>query len=477
MAATTTQATSKRPTDARPAPAGPSPTQRPRNPATVDGSIRTMVGMGRDPLGFLLRTFVQHGDFVRLRFDPTPNYHYAYLAARPDHVEHVLKKNQANYVKAPTYRPIREFVGEGLLTTEGDKWLRHRRIAQPSFYKDKLHGWVELMGRTCDQMLSRWEATRTEPLDISLEFSRITLAVVGRVLFHTDLTQEGARVAPALAAVQSHIERRVLLVFMPRLFGLAEKLPTRENRRNHRAISQLDSILNDIIAGHRSAGDGEGDLLSSLMSAHDEGAGLTDSELRDEAMTFLLAGHETTANALTWTWYLLSKNPHVLEEMQAEIDSVVGRNIPTAADVGKLELTKAVIEESMRLYPPAWLIEREAVRDDEIDGYEIEAGSVLMVSPYVTHRHPDLWPNPEAFDPRRFLDRASTRHPFAYFPFGGGRRQCIGAGFAMLEAVVIAAMIVARYDFELVPGQKIEPDPRVTLGVKNGIQMNLRARA
>lgn len=447
-----------------------------RSPATMEGPVvKALLGMSRDPLAFLLQTFIANGDFVKLRLDPTPNFHSTYLAARPEYVEHVLKKNQSNYVKAVTYQPIKNFLGEGLLTSEGDIWLRHRRVAQQSFYKDRLEGWVELMGETCAQMLEGWRSGAA--VDISLELSRITLAVVGRVLFHADLTRDGSVVAPALATIQDHIEKRIPFVFWPRVFEQIEKLPSRENRRYGRAVDRLDALIAEIIAGHRSQGEtGDGDLLSSLMAARDEGKGLTDAELRDEAMTFLLAGHETTANALTWTWYLLSKNPHVLEEMQSEVDSVVGRGIPSAADVGRLRYTRAVIEESMRLFPPAWLIEREALADDDIDGYEVAAGSVLMVSPYVTHRHPELWPNPEAFDPRRFLDGAD-RHPFAYFPFGGGRRQCIGSHFAMMEAVVIAAIIVARFQFELVPGQKIEENPRVTLGAKNGIRMKVSPRS
>lgn len=457
----------------------PVPARRPskKTPASGGGPVKALFGMERDPLGFLLRSFIEHGEFVRFRFDPTLNYRYAYLAVRPAYVEHVLKKNQGNYIKAPTYRPIKAFLGEGLLTAEGDTWLRHRRLAQQSFYKDKLEGWVELMGETCARMLEEWSNKTRSPMDVSLEFSRITLAVVGRVLFHADLTRDGSVVAPALATIQEHMEKRIPLVFTPRLFDRVEKLPTRENRRTTEAADRLDSLIRDIVSGHRSQGDGDGgDLLSSLMAARDEGRGLSDSELRDEAMTFLLAGHETTANALTWTWYLLSKNPQVLEDMQAEVDDVVGTAVPTAGDLERLPYTRAVIEESMRLFPPAWLIEREAVADDEIDGYEIPAGSVLMVSPFVTHRHPDLWSNPEAFDPRRFLG-SSDRPPFAYFPFGGGRRQCIGAGFAMMEAVVIAAMIVARYRFELIPGQKIETNPRVTLGAKNGIQMKVAPRS
>ena len=447
-----------------------------RTPAGGGGPVKALIGMERDPLGFLLRSFVEHGEFVRFRFDPTPNHRFAYLAVRPSYVEHVLKKNQSNYVKAPTYRPIKAFLGEGLLTAEGDTWFRHRRLAQQSFYKDRLEAWTELMGQTCGRMLDEWAIKSRKPLDISLEFSRITLAVVGRVLFHADLTKDGSVVAPALATIQDHMEKRIPLVFTPRLFDRVEQLPTRENRRAMRAADRLDVLIHEIIAGHRSQGDGDdGDLLSSLMAARDEGRGLSDAELRDEAMTFLLAGHETTANALTWTWYLVSKNPHVLEEMQSEVDSVVGSSVPTADDVVRLKYTRAVIEESMRLFPPAWLIEREAVDDDVIDGYEVPAGSVLMISPYVTHRHPDLWSNPEAFDPRRFLNSAE-RPAFSYFPFGGGRRQCIGAGFAMMEAVVIAAMVVARYRFELVPGQKIEPNPRVTLGAKNGILMKVSAR-
>ena len=455
-------------------------TERPRLSKSLEtsaGPVKGWLGMGRDPLHFLLSSFAENGDFVRFRFDPRRNGRFAYLAARPDYIEHVLKKNQGNYVKAPTYRPIRMFLGEGLLTSEGDTWLRHRRIAQQSFYKDKLEGWVELMGQTCDQMLGEWPVKTRRDLDVSLEFSRITLAVVGRVLFHADLTRDGSVVAPALATIQDHMEKRIPLVFTPRLFERVERMPTRENRRATRAADRLESLIQEIIAGHRSQGDGDnGDLLSSLMAARDEGKGLSDSELRDEGLTFLLAGHETTANALTWMWYLLSKNPHVLEEMRAEVDSVVGTGIPSAPDVRRLKYTRAVIEESMRLFPPAWLIEREAVNDDDIDGYGIPAGSILMVSPYVTHRHPELWPNPEAFDPRRFLE-GDDRHPFAYFPFGGGRRQCIGAGFAMMEAVVIAALIVARFDFELVPGQKIETNPRVTLGAKNGIVMKVAPRS
>lgn len=430
--------------------------------------------MWRAPLRLLMTAALGYGDVVRLRMGPR----VAYLLTHPDHIKHVLQENYRNYPKSVMYRKLYPLVGRGLLTSEGDFWRRQRRLIQPGFQRERLAAFVPVMTDTTEAMLARWKAYADsgQPLDVAAEMMRLALAIVGRTLFSTDVSGEAEAVREALTFALARIDRRVTA-----LVSWPERLPTPANRRFQRAIRTLDDIVYRMIDERRRRADGPADLLSMLVGARggaDDGAaeGMTDTQLRDEVMTLMLAGHETTANALAWTWYLLSTHPGVQRRMGSELAEVLGGRAPTYEDLPKLSYTTRVIQESMRLYPPVWIIDRNAVEDDEIDGYPIPAGAFVILSPYVTHRLPSLWENPEGFDPERFGEEPSAGRPrFAYFPFGGGPRLCIGNHFAMMETQLVVATVAQRYRLDLVPGQLVRPEPRITLRPREGVRVTLHA--
>jgi cytochrome P450 len=301
---------------------------------------------------------------------------------------------------------------------------------------------------------------------------RLTLGVVGKTLFSTDISGEASELGRAMTEALEYVTFRTR-----RPFALPPRVPTPRSRRFHAAMRTFDQIVYGLIADRRRAAAPREDLLSVLLAARDgeTGEALSDREIRDEVVTFLTAGHETTAVALSWTWYLLSRHPEAARRVRAELADVLRGQTPTVEHLPRLEYTKRVIEEVMRLYPPAWAVERSAVGDDELGGYPIPAGSAVDLSPYVTHRHPAFWENPEGFDPDRFTpERAAGRPRFAYFPFGGGPRHCIGSEFAMLEAQLVVAMVAQRYRLELVPGYRAEPDSTIVLRPRPGVVMTLR---
>lgn len=431
-----------------------------------------------DPLAMLTDLSRQHGDRVNLL---TIARHPLFLLTRPDDVAHVLVANQANYVKAPTYRPMREVLGNGLLTNEGEHWAKQRRLLQPMFARRHVAGFAPAMVDATTRMLDGW-AGRPEGtvVDVAEEMSALTLDVVGRALFSSDLTGEAGELGPALTVV---LNAYIALVRNP-LFWLLpnyEKWRTPNRRRAEKAELHLRTVVERIISARQAAPRQEWptDLLGMLLAARDEdtGAAMPDQQVRDELMTFMLAGHETTANALAWTLYLLSTHPEARARLEAEVDEVLDGRVPTAGDEAKLEWTAAVVAESMRLYPPAWILERQSLAEDAWDGLVIPPGSVVITPPYLIHRNPDHWPNPEGFDPGRFLPGAApTRHRLAYLPFGGGRRQCIGGGFATLEATLLLATITQRARLNLAPGARPTPQPTVTLRPAGGIPMTLHHR-
>jgi cytochrome P450 len=412
----------------------------------------------RDPLGMFQRAFNEHGDVVRLRFGIITGH----LISSPAGVNHVLAENNKNYGKQTRgFANLRRVMGNGLLTAEGDFWKKQRRLSQPAFHRQKVAGFAEAMLRAAGRSAERLAAARG-PVDVAAEMMRVTLEIVGETLLGTQVAADADRVQGVVRDLLRAANGRI-----SRLIDLPPPLPTRSNLRLRGWLRVLDEIVLRIIAERRRE-PGE-DLISMLLAARDEetGESMTDAQLRDEAMTIFLAGHETTANALTWSFYLLSRYPAAARALRAELGSAP----ITAADLPRLPLLKMILEESMRLYPPAWLIARSVIGADEIDGYEIPAGSLAFVSPYVVHRHPRLWRDPEGFDPQRFTD-APPRG--AYFPFGGGPRQCIGNGFAMMEAQLVLATIAQKVSLELVPGHPVELEPSITLRPRHGMQMAVR---
>ena len=423
-----------------------------------------------------IRTFLdaadRYGDLVHLKAGP---YH-GFLLCEPAAIRHVLQDNARNYHKSPLYDRLRDSLGNGLLTSEDSFWLRQRRLAQPAFHRPRLIAMAEAMVGCTEQMLDRWDriASRGETIDVVSEMMALTQAIIVKTMFSTDLGEATAIVNRTWPV----INRRIGETFWAT--KLETSLPLPANRRFWRALGELDTVVYRIIADRRQAGRDEPDLLSMFLSARDDesGAGMTDRQLRDEVLTMLLAGHETTSLALSWTYYLLSRHPDVERRIADEVDRVIGDERPSFAHLERLTCTRRTIEESLRLYPPAWGFSRQAVADDEIGGYHIPKGSLAFVIPFVVHRRPKLWPEPERFDPDRFTPEQEAARPrFAYIPFGGGPRGCIGNHFAMMEAQLIVASIARRYRIELVPDQTIRPEPLITLRPAPGIRATLQKRA
>ena len=457
-------------------PAGTMPvrhTGRPPGPRTLSPLGHAYI-VGRDPMRFALDIWRHYGDVVRFRLLFWP----AYGVFHPDHVKRVLQENHRNYNKNFfIMKATREIFGNGLFTSDGESWLHQRRLMQPSFHHKRLAGFGHLMTEATAAMLERWQSLTSSgaPLDIPLEMMRLTQRIVGLALFSIDLSNEVDTVGRTLTTLVPLLSRYANLPFPPLW------VPTPQNRRLLSGMSTLDNVVYAIINERRKqpVDLDTPDLLWLLLSARDEetGEGMSDQQLRDEVLILLLAGHETTAMALTWTWYVLSQHPAVEQRLHDELDTVLGGRRPSVEDLDKLPYTRMVIQEVLRLYPPAFGFTRHALAEDEMGGYRIPANSMVFLTPYCTHRHPAFWEEPEVFDPERFTpERSAGRPRFAYFPFGGGPRQCIGNAFAMMEAQLVLATVAQRYSLRLVPGHRVEPKVLVTLRPRYGLPMTLHPR-
>jgi cytochrome P450 len=422
----------------------------------------------QDPLGFLSGSAQEHGDVVRLRFMGQTFY----LLSHPDLIEYVLVENNRNFTKTRILRRNRRLLGEGLLTSEGGFWRRQRRLAQPAFHRKRVAAYGEVMVAFTERSLDGWRDGET--IDLHEEMMRLTLEIVAKCLFDADVGSEAKDVGSAMKVALEDFSSQRSLIRIPK------SIPTPHNLRFERAARRLEGIVRTIIEERRKSGDEDrGDLLSMLMLAEGEsGERMTDKQLRDEVMTLFLAGHETTANALTWTLWLLSLNAAAEVGLVEELGRVLGGRAPTVADLSNLPYVERVIKESMRLYPPAWVMGREAIGECEVGGYRMPAGTTALISQWVVHRDPRYHHDPQRFDPDRWTAEYEEALPrFAYFPFGGGPRQCIGAGFAMTEARLILATVAQRFTMELAPGQRVEPYPSITLRPKEGIRMPLAERS
>jgi len=427
----------------------------------------------RDPLKLLSEGARDHGNVVRFRFGA---FQYLLVSGLSE-IQYVLVKNQKNYVKSRSYQGVKLVLGEGLLTSEGEFWRRQRRLAQPAFHAQRLRGLVGSMARLTGDAIARWKALPASgrTLDMHDEMTRLTFRIVGKTLCSTDVEGDAQAIGKAMT-VAVHFANE----YVEQLVRLPPWLPFPKNFRFKKALTTLDALVYRMIEEHRAESDHEGDLLGMLMSATDDGdgEGMTPKQLRDEVMTLVLAGFETTANALSWTLYLLTKHPEVARKVEEEATRVLGGRIATFEDLPRLEYTERVLQESMRLYPPAWCFERAAVEADEVGGYSIPAGTTIAVCPYALHRNPAYWENPETFDPDRFLpERSEARSRFAYLPFGDGPRICIGKAFAMMETKIILAMMAGAFHLQLAGEDRVAIDPGITLRPKNGMPMTLTPRA
>jgi cytochrome P450 len=368
------------------------------------------------------------------------------------------------------YQLLYPLVGRGLLTSDGDAWLRQRRLMQPAFHRQRITALGQMMVDETLDALARWQgsAQQGDPIAVDQEMMRLTLTIVGKALLSIDLGDEASQFGQAFKQANARFGyENMVSVMLP-------WLPTRQNRQFKAAIQTMDSIVYEIIARRRAEPGDYDDLLTMLLGARDEetGEGMSDRQLRNEMMTILLAGHETTANALTWTFYLLSQHLEVAARLHAEVEGVLAGRPPGIDDLAHLPLTRMVLQEAMRLYPPVWSIARRAVEADDLAGYPIPAGSVIHISLYALHRHPRLWDQAETFRPERFDEaEVEQRHKFAYLPFSAGPRKCIGDQFAMTEGQLILASVAQRFDLALAPDQRIDTAALITLNPKHGMKM------
>jgi cytochrome P450 len=368
---------------------------------------------------------------------------------------------------------IKPLFGEGLTTSEGARWHHQRRLIQPLFTHQRLVALAAVVIEVTTAMLKRWQpmAEQGKPLDMAAEMLALTQTIILRILFGADGMQEISQLSQALTTVFDHLSQRVWTVVTA-----LDYLPTAHHRHFRQALHTLNTFVYGLIAARHHREKETDDLLSLLLQARDEetGAPMSDTQLRDEVMTLCIAGYTTTATALTWTWYLLSQHSTAERTLQQELATVLRGHPPTVQDLSALPYTHMLIAEGLRLYPPTWITARTPLADEEIGGYRLPAKSVLLLSPYVTHRHPGFWENPTHFSPERFTPgRAMPRPPFAYFPFGGGPRFCIGQSFALMEMSLIVAMIAQTYHLRLVPGHPVAPQPLVTLRPRHGMLMTL----
>ncbi len=425
----------------------------------------------RDPIGVFTSAARRFGDVVYFKIGPRRGY----LISDPDVIRHVLQDNARNYHKSPLYDKLRLVIGNGLLTSEDGFWLRQRRIAQPAFHRQRIAALADTMADAARLAADSWHAhaSSDQPIDVDEEMMRLTRTVVLRTLLGSELGPFTSKIDRAWAVVNRYIGESFWSL------GFADTLPTPRYRRFVAARRVLRDAVEYVIDDRRRARVDSCDLLSMLMSARDEetGEGMTDEQLRVEVMTFLLAGQETTSLALTWTWYLLSQNPGARDTLERELYTVLHGRPPDYSDLANLPYLRMIVEESLRLYPPAWGLSRQALADDELGGFRLPRGWLAFVIPYSLHRHPTFWDRPEEFDPDRFLpERSASRPKFAYLPFGAGPRRCIGDQFALIETHLTLATFAQRYRLHLVKGHTVDPWPLITLRPRFGMPMLVERR-
>ena len=437
-------------------PAGPS-----------EGLKRWSLGpLNDNPLDYFTKVAREYGDIAGLR---VLNFRSIFIN-HPDLIEEVLVTNARKYSKGRVLRANRHVFGEGLLTSEGDFWLRQRRLAQPAFHRARIASYAATMVEYTQRMLNGWRGG--EERDAHQEMMRLTLQIVGKTLFDADVERDAQDVGKSLELLLEIGANFRRAIFVPHW------LPTPTNLRVKREVAQIEKILYRIIGERRASGRDAGDLLSMLLSAQDEdGSRMTDRQLRDEAVTLFLAGHETTASTLSWTWWLLARNPAVEAKLHAELDAVLGDRAPSLDDLPRLAYAGHVITESLRLYPAAWGMARLAVEDHEIAGYPVTKGMGVAMAQWVVHRDPRWYDAPEEFLPERWENDLWKRLPrFAYFPFGGGPRQCIGNAFALMEATLILATIARKFRLRLVANRPVAPLASITLRPRHGVGVILESR-
>jgi cytochrome P450 len=423
----------------------------------------------RDQLGFIERCAREYGDVVWMRFLYVP----ALFIYHPDDVEYVLVTNPKNFIKSMSLRSnfFQRLVGNGLLTSQGEEWKRARRLSQPAFHRERVASYASVMVDYTQRLTAKWQEGETR--DIHTDMMRLTLGIVVQCLFSADVSHDVDAVGVTLKELVKPFASQATLKWI-----LNNRLPTPTHRRFHALAKKIDNVVYRIISERRASGKDEGDLLSMLLAARDEdGTQMSNRQLRDEVMTLFLAGHETTALTLAWAWYLLGTNPEAGKKFHAELDEMLGDRAPTAADLPRLKYTEQIAKESMRLYPPAYGLGREAIEDCEIGGYRVPKGTQVFMFQWATQRDPRFYDEPLAFRPERWTEDFIEQLPkYAYFPFGGGPRICIGASFAMMEIILCLATIGQKFRLELVPDHPVSIYPAMSLRPRDGIKVVVNNR-
>jgi cytochrome P450 len=445
-------------------------TKTSRPPGPKGGPIMgVMRDFNRDQLAFIERAQHEYGDVVWMRFLYVP----AIFLYHPDDVEYVLVTNSRNFIKSMSLRSnfFQRLVGNGLLTSQGEEWKRARRLSQPAFHRERVASYGNTMVDFTDRLTSKWQDGETR--DIHRDMMRLTLEIVVQCLFSADVSRDVDEVGATLKELVKPFAAQATLKWI-----LNNRLPTPAHLRFHALARKIDNVVYRIIAERRASGKDEGDLLSMLLAARDEdGSQMDDRQLRDEVMTLFLAGHETTALTLAWSWYLLGTHPEAEKKFHAELDEVLEDRAPTAADLPRLKFTEQIARECMRLYPPAYGLGREAINDCEIGGYRVPAGTQIFMFQWATQRDPRFYDEPLAFKPERWTEEFAERLPkYAYFPFGGGPRACIGASFAMMEIILCLAAIGQKFRLEIVPDHPVSIYPAMSLRPKDGIKVVVKSR-
>lgn len=426
------------------------------------------LGVYLNPLPTLARAVRKYGDIVCLRVAGRDHF----LLNHPDHVRAILLDQ--DYMRRSVHPPLKKFLGKGLLSSEGRFHQRQRKLLQPAFHKDRIAAFGETMMQESQRLSDTWKDGAT--VDLRHEMLHLTMGIIGRYLFNADLNSDARELGEVIDAVVVTTTRMDFAFYS----SVQKRLPFLRNRRLERARERLDQLVYQMIAERRAGKGGESDLLSVLVrmrDSEDAPQGMTDKQIRDEVLTLFTAGHETISNGLMWTWYLLSQNPDAEKKLHAELDRVLGGRLPTVADLDQLTYTRMVFSESMRLYPPVWIMGRRVRRDTPVGDYIMPFDSSVHVSQFLVHRDARFFPDPERFDPERWTPEAIASRPrCSYFPFGGGALQCIGEGFAWTEALLVIATLASRWRMRLVAGHRIELEPRITLRSRYGMPMILERR-
>ncbi len=437
-------------------------------PAPLIGNMREMTRLGI--IGFGHHVWREYGDVSRFQFGPMK----AHLFVRPEHVHHILVERRENYIKGASHDKLRMWLGRAILTSEGEHWQQQRRLMSPTYTPKNITRFANIMTTVAEETRERWLARRGQMVNINAEMTRLTTSVISRSMFTEDIVDAASKVDVALQTILGQsVQRMTAPIDLP-LF-----IPTPANRAYQWAVNTLDAFIYDVIRRRRAQSDGD-DLLWLLIQARDQetGAVMDDRQLRDEVLVTFFAGHETTAQLLTWAWLLLSQNPDVEAKLHDELSRVLSGRAPTVEDVPQLVYTRMILDETLRFYPPVAMFPRDVVADDEIDGYAIPKGTMVFLGPYMTHRHPEFWPRPLEFYPEHFAPGEAEKRPrYSYYPFSAGPRTCIGNHFALLEATLVLAELAQRFTPRLVPGQNLEPEFVGTLRPRNAtLMMELQPR-